>query len=178
MSAIADRYARAVFELGIETGELKPLTEQVRGMAEVYRASPELRSVLGNPTVEEAKREAILKEIGLRLGLGELALNTVRLLAHRRRLAFLPEIARRLGTLSDEKAGILRASVTSATPLSESHYQALAAEIERATRKKVVLERKQDPTLIAGIVTRIGDNTIDGTLKGQLAHLERQLLAS
>jgi F-type H+-transporting ATPase subunit delta len=177
-SAVADRYARAVFELGIETGQLKPLTDQVRSFAEVYRSSPELRSVIDNPIVEESKRQAILEDICGKLALGELARNTVKLLAFRRRLQFLPDIARRLGTLSDEKAGILRATVTSAVPLSESNYQALAAEIERATKKKVVLERKHDPTLIAGVVTRIGDNTIDGTLKGQLAHLQRQLLAS
>jgi len=176
-AALADRYARAIFELGIETGQLKPLSDQIRQMAETYAASPELRSVLDNPVVDEPKRAAILDELTSRLGMGELARNSVRLLAQRRRLRALPDIAKRLGTLSDEKAGLLRVSVTSAVPLSEIHYQALSSELERALSKRIILEKKEDPTLLGGIVTRIGDNTIDGSLKGRLAELERQLRA-
>jgi F-type H+-transporting ATPase subunit delta len=103
-------------------------------------------------------------------------LNSVKLLAARRRLRALPEIARRLGGLADEKAGILRATVTSAVPLPEAFYEKLTSELEAATRRKILLEKLHDPTLIAGVVTRIGDNTIDGSVKGRLAELERRLL--
>ena len=176
-AALADRYARAIFELGIESGQLKPMSDQIRQLAEIYSESPELRSVLDNPLVEEEKRAAILNELTSRLGMGELARNSVRLLAQRRRLRALPDIAKRLGTLSDEKAGLLRVSVTSAVPLNETQYQMLSAELERALSKRVILERIEDPSLLGGIVTRIGDNTIDGSLKGHLAELERQLCA-
>ena len=178
MSQLADRYARAIFELGVENNELKPLTDQIQRIAEVYAGSQDLRVVLESPLVDEAKREAVLKDVAARLELGVLATNSVRVLAARRRLRALPEIARRLATLSDEKAGIVRATVISAVPLSEAHYQALSTELERATQKRIVLERQQDPSLIAGVVTRIGDKTIDGSLKGRLAELESQLLAS
>ena len=90
-------------------------------------------------------------------------------------MSALPDIARRLGSLADEKAGVLRASVTSAGQLSESYYEKLKAELEGLTGRKIVLERKQDPSLIAGVVTRIGDNTIDGSVRGKLDQLERQL---
>jgi len=83
-----------------------------------------------------------------------------------------------LAHLADEKVGVLRATVTSAEPLSEDYYQKLASELEKRTSRKILLERRQDPTLIAGVITRIGDHTIDGSLKGRLAALERQLLAS
>jgi F-type H+-transporting ATPase subunit delta len=176
-SPVADRYARAIFELGVESNQLEALTEQIGRIAEVYARNSELKSALETPLIEETKRDAVLREVAQRLGLGELATNSVRLLAARRRLRSLPDIARRLGQFSDERAGIVRATVTSAAPLSEAHYQALTAELERATKKKIVIDRKQDPSLIAGIVTRIGDNTIDGSLKGRLADLEGQLLA-
>jgi F-type H+-transporting ATPase subunit delta len=110
--------------------------------------------------------------------MSELAQNFVKLLAARRRLRTLPDIARRLGGMADEKAGILRASVTSAGPLPEAFYQKLTSELEAATQRKIVLEKSQDPSLIAGVVTRIGDNTIDGSLKGRLNELERRLLQS
>jgi len=178
VSQLADRYARAIFELGVESNQLKPLTDQIQRIAEVYAESHELRVALENPVVDEAKRDAVLKDVSARLQLSELATNSLRVLAARRRLRALPEIARRLATLSDETAGIVRATVISAVPLSEAHYQALSAELERATQKKVVVERQHDPSLIAGVVTRIGDKTIDGSLKGRLAELESQLLAS
>lgn len=175
-SAIVERYARAIFELGVESGQLAQLTEQVRRFAETYAGSRELRMVAENPLVPDEQRDAVLKEVGARLGLGELAVNAVRLLAQRRRLSALPDVAKRLGGLADEKAGIVRAKVVSAAPLSEDFYTKLAQKLEAKTRMKVVIEREQDPSLIAGVVTKIGDNTIDGSLKGRLQALERTLL--
>lgn len=175
-SVVAERYARAIFELGVETNQQGPLTEQIQQFAELYAGSAELRSMLDNPLVDEPKREAVLKDLAKRLGLGQLAVNAVRLLAERRRLFALPAIARRLGSLADEKAGVLRAVVTSAGPLPESYYQKLVAQLEKASSRKIVIEKQQDPSLIAGVVTRIGDHTIDGSLKGRLEQLERQLL--
>lgn len=175
-SAVAERYARAIFELGVETGQVDRLTEDVRKAADVVAASADLRAVLDNPLVAHEDRDAVLKTLATRLALSELATNALRLLAQRRRLSVLGEIARRLGGLADEKAGVLRAEVVSAQALSESLAEQLKQKLEQATKKRVVLERKQDPSLIAGIVTRIGDNTIDGSLKGRLSDLERQLL--
>lgn len=173
--AIAERYARAIFDLGLETGQLTQISEQIRRVAELYQSSPELRAALDNPVVAESKRDALVKDIAARLSLSQPAASAIRLLAVRRRLKALPEIARQLGKLADEKAGILRATVVSAQPLPESYYRELQAELEKATSRKIVLEKEQDPSLIAGVVARIGDNTVDGSIKGRLAALEREL---
>lgn len=175
-SAIVERYARAIFELGVEAGQLTQLSDHVREFAAAYATSPDLRMVGENPLVPEEQRDAVIKEVGTRLGMGELALNAVRLLARRRRLSALPDVAKRLGGLADEKAGIVRAKVVSAAPMAEDFYAKLAQKLEAKTRMKVVIEREQDPSLIAGVVTKIGDNTIDGSLKGRLQALERSLL--
>jgi F-type H+-transporting ATPase subunit delta len=173
---VADRYARAIYELGVETNQLAGITEQVRRFAQAYAASAELRAVLDNPIIEVEKRDGILADVSARLGLSGSALNLIKLLSSRKKLRAVPDIARRLDRLSDEKAGVVRASVTSAKPMPESFYQKLVAELETATARKIVLERKEDPSLIAGFVTRIGDNTIDGSIKGRLSELERQLV--
>lgn len=177
-ATVAERYARAIFDIGVETGTLKQLEEQVRSFAEAYQSSLDLRSVLENPLVPHDQRDKVLGELATRLGLGTMAQNTVRYLASRRRLGVLPEIAERLHGLSDEQQGVVRATVTSATPMPESFYQKLSAELAALVGRKVVLDRREDPTLIAGIVTRIGDNTIDGSIRGRLDQLERQLLSS
>jgi F-type H+-transporting ATPase subunit delta len=173
---IAERYARAILELGVETNQLEALTRQISHVARAYAESADLRTVLDNPLVDVPKREAILAELGKRLSLSPLALSSIRLLAERHRLVALPDIARRLGSLSDEKAGILRATVISAAPLPDSYYTKLTERLAKATGKKIVLDKQLDPSLIAGVVTRIGDNTIDGSIKGRLAELERRLL--
>lgn len=173
---VADRYARAIFELGVETGQLPAITDQVRRFATVYSGSAELRAVLDNPIIEAEKREAVLADVSARVGLMGSALNLVKLLSSRKKLRVIADIARRLDRFSDEKAGVVRATVTSAKPMPESFYTRLVSELESATARKIVLERREDPTLIAGFVTRIGDNTIDGSVKGRLNEIERQLV--
>lgn len=177
-TTVAERYARAIFALGVETGTLSALTEQVRKFADAYEQSLDLRSVLENPVILAEQRQKVLADVASRLGLDRLALNTVQYLAARRRLAALGDIAERLEGLSDEKQGVVRATVTSAQPLPESYYERLGAELTTLVGRKVLIDRREDPTLIAGVVTRIGDNTIDGSLRGQLDQLERRLLAS
>lgn len=174
-SQVAERYARAIFELGVEAGQLPALTEQIRSFADSYAGSRELQAVLGNPLVEAEKRSAVLSDVAGRVGLTGVGLSAIRLLADRNRLGSISEIAQRLVSLADEKAGVVRATVTSAGPLPESFYQRLTQELEAATSRKVTIERKEDPSLIAGVITRIGDNTIDGSVKGRLAEIQRQL---
>lgn len=173
---VADRYARAIFELGVETNQLAPITDQVRRFAQVYSGSAELRAVLDNPIIEVEKRDAILSDVAARLGLSGNGLNLIKLLASRKKLRVVPDIARRLDRFTDEKEGVVRATVTSARAMPDSFYQTLIAELESATARKIVLERKEDPSLIAGFVTRIGDNTIDGSVRGRLDEIERQLV--
>jgi F-type H+-transporting ATPase subunit delta len=201
--AVAERYAKAIFELGVEAGQVVALSEQIRSFADTYAASRELQGVLDNPMIDLDKRRAILADVAGQVGLSGVGLNAIRLLADRKRLASLPEIARRLASLADEKAGVVRATVISAaplpeiarrlasladekagvvratvisaSPLPESFYERLIIELESATSRKVAIDRQQDPSLIAGVVTRLGDNTIDGSVKGRLAEIERQL---
>jgi F-type H+-transporting ATPase subunit delta len=173
---VADRYARAIFELGVETNQLAPITEQIRRFATAYAGSPELRAVLDNPVIEIEKRDAVLVDVSARLGLMGNALNLIKLLASRKKLRVIADIARRLDRFTDEKEGVVRATVTSAKPMPDAFYQKLVAELESATARKIVLERREDPTLIAGFITRIGDNTIDGSVRGRLSEIERQLI--
>jgi F-type H+-transporting ATPase subunit delta len=176
-TTVADRYARAIFELGVESNSLSSLAKEVHSFAATYEADADFRAVIENPLVPGEQRAAVLREVGARLGLGELARKVVGYLAQRRRLGALPDIAKRLTSLSDEKEGVARAVVTSAGPLPESFYGRLAEELGALVGRKVLLDRREDPSLIAGVVTRIGDNTIDGSLKGRLDQIERQLLA-
>jgi F-type H+-transporting ATPase subunit delta len=176
--AIARRWARAIFDLGKETGKVADVNREISSVAELYAGNEELSQILENPLVPGAAREAIVREISEKMGVSETAQNTLRLLAQKNRMAVLPEIARQLSRLADDDANLVRAEVVSAGPLTESYLDKLRAELEKATGKKVQIDHKQDKSLIAGVVTRLGDQVIDGSLRARLAHFKDALLRS
>lgn len=175
MSEAAERYARAIFEVGQETGRLAQLADQVMTLARAYTQNDDLSSALNDPTLEEGARDKVLLAVASRVGASPEAVNAVRVLMRRGRLSELLAVAERLQELSDEHSGILRVGVISARPLSESYYKELARETEQATSRKVVLDKVVDASLIAGVVVRIGSHTIDGSLKGRLREFEQRL---
>jgi F-type H+-transporting ATPase subunit delta len=174
--AIARRWARAIFEIGKETNDLTRVVNDIGSWAETYAGSDELRGVLDNPLIPEAQREAVIVDIADRLRVSETAKSTVRLLAQKRRLVALPDIARQLARLADEDQNVVRAEVTSAGPLTDGYLQQLRAELEKASGKKVVITHKQDKSLIGGVVTRIGDRVIDGSVRQRLVAFRESLL--
>jgi F-type H+-transporting ATPase subunit delta len=80
--------------------------------------------------------------------------------------------------MSDRKKGLLRAEVVAAAPLSEAYYARLQQQLEKLTGKKVVLDRREDPSLLAGVVTRIGDTVYDGSLRTRLQEIKHALTPS
>jgi F-type H+-transporting ATPase subunit delta len=175
---VAERYARAIFDLGIETSTLSGLVEDMHKLADVYAESTELQKIMSNPLIPETERLATIGEIADRIELSPLAKNTAGLLAQRKRMFALPAIAAELDRLSDEKAGIARATVISAERLSEAYELRLTQELSVMTGKKIVLESKQDPALLAGLIVRIGDQVIDGSARARIAELSSQLLSA
>jgi F-type H+-transporting ATPase subunit delta len=176
ISLVARRYATALLEIGSESGQLDAMNDDVTLVAAAYQSSSDLRNACENPLVAIAAKKAVIAEVCHKLGVGPVVRHTLLLLLDRRRIKTLPYVARYLRELSDAKKGVLRAEVTTATPLSEAYYEKLKAQLERMTGKKVVLEKREDPTLIAGVVTRIGDRMFDGSLKMRLTSMKDALL--
>lgn len=174
--AVARRYGRAIFEIGKETGTLSTLAREIDEASAMYSSSEELRAVLDNPLVGEAEREALIRELCARAGFSETTQGALRLLARRRRSGALPEIARQLARLVDQDQNVARAVVTSAGPLNEGYLARLRDELEKATGRKISITHKQDPSLIAGVVTQIGDQVIDGSLRTRLSSFRETLL--
>jgi F-type H+-transporting ATPase subunit delta len=173
--AVAERYARAICEVGKEAGKLELVGQHFADLAAAYSSSADLRAVLSDPLADEASRTRVLQAIASRLGSCPEALNSVRVMMRRRRLAELPAVARRLNALVDEHRGVLRASLISAKPLSESYCAELTRELSTLTGRNVVLDRSTDASLLAGVVLHLGSHTIDGSLKSRLYEFEKKL---
>jgi F-type H+-transporting ATPase subunit delta len=172
---VARRYAKALFELGVDVGTLASVVTEVSTLAAAYTESAELRTTLDNPLVAHAAKRAILVDLSDRTGVSTVVKNALLLLGDRRRLHVLPAIAQLLQEMSDAKEGTLRAEVTTAARLPEEYYTRLAKQLEKMTGKRVAIDRREDPALIAGVVTRIGDMVIDGSLRSRLGELMNAL---
>jgi F-type H+-transporting ATPase subunit delta len=175
---VARRYAQAILEIGNETGQLDALVEELAAAAASYEESKELQSALENPLFPHAVKKGILTDLAAQIGLGATSRNALYLLNDRRRMRALPGIARLLREMSDKKKGLLRAEVVTAAPLSEAYYTRLKAQLERMTGKKIVLDRREDPTILAGVITRIGDTLYDGSLRSRLHEIKHALMPS
>jgi F-type H+-transporting ATPase subunit delta len=173
---VARRYATALLELGAESGQLEALVDELRRASEAYAGSAELRSTLADPLVPLAAKREIMVEVATRLNVGQTTKNALGLLVDRRRIQALPAIAQRLREMADDKRGMLRAEVSTAMPLPEEYFTQLQHQLERVTGRKIALDRKLDPTLICGVVARVGDTVYDGSLLARLRDIKESML--
>jgi F-type H+-transporting ATPase subunit delta len=176
VSIVARRYARAVLDLGIELGSLDAIVDEMSAFASAWETSPDLRNAIENPNVAHAAKKAVIGDLADRLGVSTTTRHTLLLMVDRRRTKALPLVAQALREFADTRKGLLRAEVTTAQPLSETYYARLQVQLEAMTGKKVVVDRRTDPDLIAGVVTRIGDRILDGSLRTRLQSLRDALM--
>ena len=173
---VSRRYARALLEIGSEGGNLDALVDELSRFGKAYEDSAELRAACESPVVGLDVKKTLLREIAQRLGVGPAAQSTVLLLTDRRRLRLLPEVAQFLREMNDAKKGTVRAEVITAVPRSEGFYSKLKEQLERVTGKRIVLDRKQDPAILGGVIARIGDQVYDSSIRTRLATLKNALL--
>lgn len=176
--AAGQRYAKAIFELAVEQDAVAPVMASIDAFCEAWKLSAALRRMLANPAVVESERRRVLSEIASQSGLHSIASRGLLVLLQRRRLDALPAIQRRLHALDGERRSVARAVVVSARPLAESYATRLLERLEQELRCHMQIEYREDASLIAGVVVRVGERTYDGSVRGRLEQLERGLLSS
>jgi F-type H+-transporting ATPase subunit delta len=168
----ARHYAQAAFELAIQENRLDSWLQEV-SIAASALADPAVQALLMSPAISEDRKLAAVRQA---LGEAEpLLLNLVLLLIRRRRIALLPEVAAEFERLANEHRGIVLAEVTTAVPLDEQLRQRVVERLSRLLGKEVRLQARVDQSIIAGLVLRVGDTVIDGSVAGRLSSLRRNL---
>ncbi|MDI3340551.1 MAG: ATP synthase F1 subunit delta [Sphaerobacter sp.] len=171
----ARRYAQAAFEIAREQGALDQWERDLQRLSEVL-ADPTVEAFFASPAVpEEAKREAIatlLPEEPQRL-----VRNLVLLLLERGRLPQLPQVAEEFSHLVLQERGIAIAEVTTAVPLSEDEQRLVGERVAALIGKQVELRPRVDPDIIGGLVVRVEDNLIDGSVRAQLHQLRQRMVS-
>ncbi len=179
MSAVARRYARAAVDAAAEKGkdEVDSLLDGLIAFRDSYKESAELRELLANPSLA-GERDAALLAFAKKLGLSELSVSLVRLLVENERLELIGEVTEQVDQLSDDLAGRMHASVVSAIPLSDPQKKRIEKALERRFERPVDATIEIDPEILGGLVVRIGDLTIDSSVRRQLELVRQQLLGS
>jgi F-type H+-transporting ATPase subunit delta len=166
-------YARALFEAAREDGKLEPVAADLSALAHALVEVPELLAFLRNPEVEPAGKAAVLDEITT--GADALVRNFVRVVAEKGRAGELGVMNEELEALLAREQNRLALELTTAYELSDKEAASIVKGIEKASGRTVEATRTVDPELIGGIVLKVGSFLADGSVRGRLERLRREL---
>jgi F-type H+-transporting ATPase subunit delta len=172
-SARARRYARAVFEVAEEEGQVDQWTGRLEALRGVL-TNPQAAAVLASPAIPPARRVEAMEALATR-AMGAEGLNLGRMLVAVRRPDLIEGIVEEYRALADEAAGRVRATVTTAVGLSPADEKRIAGDLSSRLGKQVTLEVEVDPAIIGGLVLHVGDRKIDASIATKLQQLRRRL---
>jgi F-type H+-transporting ATPase subunit delta len=175
--AVVRRYAQALFDSARKQGVVDQVEDELKTVDQTLRAVPRLARVLRAPTIPRAqKKELLQKAFGARVG--QLTSRFLALAVERRRETILGEIYGEYQRLANEARNILPVQVTAAVPLTDPERAALATALSNRTGKNVTLEVDVDPEIMGGLMLRMGDTVIDGSVRSRLKQLRSRLLGA
>lgn len=171
ISAPARKYAKAFLEVAIKQRNFSATLEHLEIFLNQLRQVPMLRTLFISPAVPQEKKKKILEELAKKLGMEELVVNVLNTLIHRQRLNLLEQVVASAEQQFLERQGIIVVEVASARKLKPQEEEKLQDKLEQFTGKKVQLENIVEPSLVGGVITRIGTTFYDGSVAAQLHQL-------
>ena len=175
---LAKRYAKALFAVGQEEGLSESFRETLNVLGDFLNTYPEAMDGLTNPLYPMELREKVMAQLISELQANQLIANFFNLVIQKKRADILPEIATEFQVLVDADQNISRGTVISATEISGELQAKVQSTLENITGKKVILASDIDPSIIGGIVAKVGDLVMDGSIKTQLAGLNESIKGS
>jgi F-type H+-transporting ATPase subunit delta len=174
-TVIAKRYAKALFAVGKEDGAVADYAEVLNNLAGLYTGMAEVADALTNPLYPEDVRLKVMESLVKAMQAPQIMVNFCQLLVEKKRAAILPEIAEVYQMMVDQDRNLVRGSVVSATELAPEMNERIKATLEKITGKQVELTNRIDPAIIGGMVAKVGDLVLDGSIRSQLAGLKESI---
>ncbi len=169
----ARRYAEAALSIAERDDSLETWVAALE-TATTRLVVPDLMRVLADPALPFESRRTVAEQVMADVVTGG-PRNLVLLLVRRGRIELLPEVASQLRRLYDQRQGIVGATVTSAAPLTDTEVDALRERLAGMTGGRVDISLQVDPDILGGVMVRIGDRLIDGSVRGRLERLRTKL---
>lgn len=173
--AVSRRYAKALILIGQEDGQAEAYNDELAAMVGLFDSQEGFEAALVNPLIKKGDRKQLLEAVIDSTQVTDIMKSFLTLLFDKGRIGFLRDIASYYRDMADELNGVVKASVTSATELSDDAVNKIKESLSKKTGKTVVLNVEQDPSLIGGVVTKIGDLVLDGSVKTQLINMRETL---
>ncbi|MEJ5300697.1 MAG: ATP synthase F1 subunit delta [Thermodesulforhabdaceae bacterium] len=172
---VARRYAKALFELARDEGRLEGCMDELKALERLLDEVPEFEQVLKSPLYPEEVKKQVLRSVKDQTELSPLLSRFLELLVEKRRIDYFRDIVRVYEKLYDEYNGIVRAEVIAATDLDEKVIEKIATSLKEKVGKTVIVEFKKDPNLIGGVIAKVGDLVLDGSVRTQLMNIKETL---
>lgn len=174
---VARRYAQALIMIATEKDNLEQMEKELAWVEEMLSVNSRLREVLKDPGAMPEEKKQALKQ-GIQDKVSSTIINFLFLLVDKKREEILPDILKEFRTYADQIRNIVDAEVRSAVQLTDKDFRELERRLCMATGKKIRLTSVIDTSLIGGLVVRIGDIIIDGSVVKRLALLQKHLQRS
>ena len=171
---VARRYAQALFEQADEQAGVDALDQDIALIRESLDGSPELRGFFESPIISAEKKSTIVDDL-FSSRVSDLTLRFIKLLIQKKREELLPDMAASYQDLRDEQLGIIEAIARSADELGEQEKRQLTEALQQMTGKDIRLTVEIDPSLIGGLVVRVGDRVYDRSIEHQLETLRERM---
>lgn len=172
----ARRYAKALMELAKRDEAITEMGEQLERHRLLFASTANLYQVLNNPTIDITVKNNILSAILERTQPPALLRNFLSLLLKQDRFRQFEFICQHFVRMANDELRRVVAQVTSAVELGAAQRQAVTQKIADMTQKSVILETQVDPSILGGIVVRVNNVVLDGSLRGQLVRLRKELI--
>jgi F-type H+-transporting ATPase subunit delta len=174
-SKISRRYAKALFSLGEGDGQYVQYGKNLEEFALFCKENDEFFRVISSRLFPVEDREKILEDILKKSNLTEMVSNFLKLLIDKSRIGAISEISEYYSKLTDEISNITRAEIFTAKPLQKDALSNLEKALSSLVSKEVKTEVKEDKALIGGLLVKIGDLVLDGSVRAQLEGLKESL---
>ncbi|RMG59554.1 MAG: F0F1 ATP synthase subunit delta [Deltaproteobacteria bacterium] len=175
IGGVAKRYARALFEIGVEEGTYRKILEELEDFCSFLRENEDVKKVLTTSVYNTREKRAVLDAILEKKGYSDVVTRFLTLILEKGRMVFIEQILKGFTLLVEQHEGIERVEVTVPAPLDEAQKGELARVLEEIRQRKVVIEEKVDPSIIGGLVIRVGSIVYDGSVKTQIHKLSENL---
>jgi F-type H+-transporting ATPase subunit delta len=178
MASVAGRYASALFELAAEEGKVAEVEGDMTRFQALMDESADFVRMIRSPVIASEDQEKALSAVLAKVGFGALSVNFFKLLAKNRRLFAASDVVRDFQSLAARARGEVRAEVTAASSLSDQQVEDLKAALKATVGKDVTLAQKVDPSILGGLIVKIGSRMVDSSLKTKLEGMRFALKGS
>jgi F-type H+-transporting ATPase subunit delta len=175
ISAVAERYAGSLFELALQANSVAKVEADLGRFEALLDGSEDLRRLIGSPVFSAEDQTKAVAAVADKARIGGLAGNFLRVVASNRRLFAMPGMIRAFRRIAAEHRGEASAEVTSAHPLTAAQQAELKAALKDVVGKDVAIAATVDPSLLGGLVVKVGSRQIDTSLKTKLNSLKLAL---